>query len=234
MSEILVIKQIQMSHDGPRNEEGEQIHLQQGSLDGACGPYCLFMSLIICGTVDSKKLKSLDHIRKNTATGKTLIKMEELASESGSLFRWGTELSHLKEMAESHGYIATECQEAIRNHKNSKAYKITKKELSTDNVKTFVIDHVLQDHPVILWLDFGEKNGAHWVVVIGLEYKDAIARKNNKASRFLLLDPGSTSPIVSAWNGAIRISSRSESHLLENFDNKHNVKFHRALAIMLA
>lgn len=226
MSETVAIKQITMSRFGPLNEEGSPIHLQQGSLDGACGPYCLFMALIICGLVredDHQKLLRLEPIRKNSATGKALIKMEELAAKRGSLMQKGTEISHLQEIAASHGFVATEPQEARKIFKNKK------KVLSTGVVKDFVIEKVSQDQPVILFLDYN--GGAHWVVVIGLEYKYSKDRDKKKVSRLLLLDPSAPTPIISAWNSVIDISPRKETHSWWDETGACDVAFHRALAI---
>lgn len=232
MSEIFVINQIQMSHEGPVNKDNRLIHLQQGSLDGACGPYCLFMSLIICGLVrEHDRLVGLEAVRKNSATGKALIKMEELAfKESGSLFRNGTELSHLQEIANSHGFVVTEFEEARKISKRSNEYKEKKKTLSTTNVKKFVIDQVKNNHPVILWLH-SDGNCDHWVVVVGLEYRDDSDREKNKVSRFLLLDPDAPSPTVSAWNGAIKISSRKELHSWGSHLDTMDVRLDKALSI---
>lgn len=44
-------------------EEEQQVHLHQGSLDGACEPYCLLMSLLICGLAD-RYTPSMDYIEE--------------------------------------------------------------------------------------------------------------------------------------------------------------------------
>ena len=36
----------------------ESVFLQQGSLDGACGPYCLFMALLILGEIEDSQTKN--------------------------------------------------------------------------------------------------------------------------------------------------------------------------------
>ena len=42
---------------GPRGKE-QPIFLHQGRLDGACGLYSVFMTLMICGVVDRDELES--------------------------------------------------------------------------------------------------------------------------------------------------------------------------------
>jgi len=231
MPEIKVIKRIRMTHSGPVNEAGQLIHLQQGSLDGACGPYSLLMSLIICGAVsEHEKLVCLKPVRKNGATGKALLKMNELTSkEAGSLFRNGTDLCHLQDIAKSYR-VNTEVEEARPIRASSNEYKTTGKSLDTKNVKDFVIKKVSDDHPVILWLDCGDS--AHWLVVVGLEYASQKHKEMNKVSRFLLLDPDAPGPRVAAWNGAIEISSRREWHMWGSDHGEMPVTFRRALAVI--
>lgn len=46
MKQIYLLENLDLTLDELRAEE-ESVFLQQGSLDGACGPYCLFMALFI-------------------------------------------------------------------------------------------------------------------------------------------------------------------------------------------
>lgn len=56
MAHITVINPIHATHNGPMapgpSGLSQEIHLLQGSLDGACGPYSLIMSLLICGVIE--------------------------------------------------------------------------------------------------------------------------------------------------------------------------------------
>jgi hypothetical protein len=62
MTEIIVIDPIDTTHEGPSapgpSGQRQMIHLMQGSLDGACGPYSLMMALLICGVVDRNQAAS--------------------------------------------------------------------------------------------------------------------------------------------------------------------------------
>lgn len=75
MTEIHVIDLIDTTHEGPAamgtKGEEQQVHLHQGSLDGACGPYCLLMSLLICGLADRTSGLSSPYSKK-TSIGKVL------------------------------------------------------------------------------------------------------------------------------------------------------------------
>lgn len=233
MSEIVVIRQINISNAGPVNRKGQPIHLQQGSLDGACGPYSLFMALTICGVVKDREHKSLlsaDPVRKNSATGKALFHMSELTSgEENLLFRDGVSMSALKEIADKayKSSVSTEYRAAKRNRKNSEEF-IKHGPFSTSDVKDFIIGEVSQvnNNPVILWLSFNP--GGHAVVVIGVEYKD---RDKKKVARLFLLDPGVPTPKSSAWNSVIEISPRKETHLCWDETGTREVTFLGALAI---
>ena len=46
MKQIYLLENLDLTLDELRAEE-ESVFLQQGSLDGACGPYSLFMALFI-------------------------------------------------------------------------------------------------------------------------------------------------------------------------------------------
>lgn len=79
--------------------------------------------------------------------------MEELAlKESGSLFGNGTELSHLQDIANSHGFVTTESKEAIKIYARSIIYNQNGIVLSTLKVKRLVIEQINNNNPVILWI----------------------------------------------------------------------------------
>lgn len=184
-TEFVVIDPIDATHEGPvvprlKNKSKEQkAHLLQGALDGACGPYCLFMALIICGLVDRHEIISLEQVDGRTSLGKLIIQL----SKYSAFFRDGTDLIELKELLDK----------TYRNKLTTEIRKASEKKLLK-----FVKKHVLRNHPVILGLSW--KNGGHWVVVIGLEYQRIEKRK---LCRLLVLDPGDPPSNVCAWNGVI-------------------------------
>lgn len=96
MAEIHVIDLIDTTHEGPAvmgiKKEEQQVHLHQGSLDGACGPYCLLMSLLICGLADRTSGLSSPYSKK-TSIGKVL----ERIHRGQGLFRDGTSLEELQD-----------------------------------------------------------------------------------------------------------------------------------------
>ena len=223
MSEFVVIKQIKMSHCGAVNEVDQPIHLQQGSLDGACGPYCLFMSLLVLGAADYYDLTGLEPLSKRTETGKAMNMMIQIAQDP-ALFRHGTKIPALKILANNYKGIKTaQIKAKIRSDAT------VDKGSSPKRVSDFVVDHVSEDRPVILWA-FNKEN-SHWVLVVGLEYENNDARKNKTPSRFLILDPSDTKPTVSPWNGAIDVTGKGGWCTWWGEEDGKGVTFKEALAI---
>jgi hypothetical protein len=100
MAMFRIIDQIDIGHEGPvanwQNGEHQLIHLAQGSMDGACGPYSLMMALIICGLIDREDLVSLRKVDGRTSAGKLLNALQEYQG----FFRDGTHLEDLSELLE--------------------------------------------------------------------------------------------------------------------------------------
>ena len=189
MTKLIVIDPIDATHEGPSvpilhsDDESQLLHLRQGDIDGACGPYCLFMALMICGVAKREEITgSPVGIHGNSRLAKAFKLMEEYSA----LFRHGTQLEDLE------GFI-------------SKTYKSKlKAEKCLDRgvaLRPFIEKHIKQDHPVILGLDWGGVDG-HWVLVVGLEYLIGADGKEI-LWRYLVLDPMEPPSKVCAWNSVI-------------------------------
>lgn len=159
MTEIHVIDLLDATHNGPAaigpSGEEQEVHLQQGSLDGACGPYSLLMCLLICGLIERSAIIS-SYYSKQTSIGKILKRIKD----GQGLFIDGTGLGELKK------FIAGTFPKKL---------EIETIEKSGVDVRSFVEKHVKENHPVIMGMEF--PGGGHWVVAIGLEY----SRENNGA-----------------------------------------------------
>ncbi|RPI21696.1 MAG: hypothetical protein EHM61_24135 [Acidobacteria bacterium] len=184
MTEIYVIDPIDATHEGPNalapGGHRHMVHLMQGSLDGACGPYSLMMALLICGVVDRNDAARYGAVDRRTALGRLLGEWHRL----GPLVKEGTDPIQLVTLLE----------------------KTYGRKLNLDfaggpgtNVRTFVEQEVRENRPVLLTLSY--PGGGHWVVVIGLEYQ--LAGIDRRLCRFLVLDPAQPTPTVSSWNGVI-------------------------------
>lgn len=189
MTTLIVIDPIDATHAGPEvpvmgsDEETQLLHLRQGDIDGACGPYCLFMALMICGVARRDEIVGTrTEIHGNSSLAKAFKLMETYAA----LFRYGTNLEDLE------GFINKTCRSKI------KAESCPNRGVA---LRPFIEKHIRQNHPVILGLNLGDGTG-HWVLVVGLEYlEDADGKKT--LWRFLVLDPAEPPSKVCAWNGVI-------------------------------
>ena len=180
MAQMYVIDPIQAVGFGPvvpgPRDEGQDVFLSQGSLDGACGPYSLFMALLITGVIDYDDVRNLDLSDRRSAVGK----MFGALGEFSTLMREGCHLDDLEAL------VATALPKKVR---------IARCEDAGKNCREFVLSHLRENHPVVLGLD--TPDGGHWVVVIGFEHDESGIR------RFMLLDPSEPEPDVCAWNGLI-------------------------------
>jgi hypothetical protein len=143
MKNIYVIDSVDASNEGPicvgPSGKSQVVHLRQGDIDGACGLYCLFMSLLILGLVDRDILRNLSY-DKRTAIGKIMQRIETLPG----LIVDGTDLDDLKKILQGAFH---------------KQINIEGLEVSGSQIRDFVEGHIEKNHPIILGLEFG--NGGH-------------------------------------------------------------------------
>lgn len=236
MSQLKVLNQIRISDIGPINEKGWPIHLQQGSLDGACGIYSLIMALMICDAVKDKDhgaLLKADQVRKNSDTGKAISLMQEMISNKESLlFRSGVQLNELENIVKDiyKNSIVPEYRESTVNHGRSAAFKKVGK-YSTELVHELIIKEVKSNNPVIVHLASPDGSNGHAVVVVGTEYSS----DETKPSRLFLLDPGIPAPTVSAWNSVIDLFTkpRKQTHTYwDEVNGEREIIFFSALALI--
>lgn len=222
MSEIYVIPQITLTEDGPAvtktitHRTPQLIHLQQGNLDGACGPYCLCMALITLGLEKQSKLSNL----KPTKSYKKLVKL--ISGRSGALVIDGTGLNVLEQYAHPYtkaGLITKKIAADLPGH-CQKRKEGKKKDYKS--VLKFIVKHVLFNaRPVIIG------NVYHYALVIGLGFEDDTSRKKGNPRYLLLLDPDVPAPKHSAWNGVIDIGVRGNNW----FGTGHGCKIEGAIAL---
>lgn len=201
MSEFYVISQLTLIEEGPAvtstiDKTPQLVHLKQGSLDGACGPYCLIMALIALGLEKHSKLSNLEP----TKSSNKLFKM--ITDYGSALIREGTDLNTMAKFAGTYEKKGLKTEKISADfHGNSHEAKAGKTK-SYNRVRQFVIDHVNQDRLVIL----GTAN--HWVLVVGLGFKNYIGSKDKQnPNLFLLLNPSEPAPKLSSWNGIMDIST---------------------------
>lgn len=185
MAILKVVSPIEATHRGPEVDHGDGrrlVHLQQGSLDGACGPYCVFMALIASNALDPS---DLDYGRVDGRT--QLGKLQKAMATGGGLFGVGTDVDELAQAIQSsHGTKV--------NVESSDAVGV--------QLRAFVTEHLDEDHVVIVGVEGADL--AHWVLAVGLEFESDVTEE---AKRLLTLDPGLPAPIVSAWNRTIELTT---------------------------
>lgn len=179
MSTFGIIEGITLSPDGPL-VGNELVHLRQGDMDGACGPYSLMMCLLILGVVDRAEALAPDGIDGRTSIGKLWTHF----GNHKAFFSAGTTLDDLERL--------------FSNFKRHVA--IEQFQASGVETRKFVYKHLLENHPVILGVQ--GKEFAHWVVVVGWEDVEG----DGTPERFLLLDPGYDAPRTSVWNSVIDLA----------------------------
>lgn len=183
MHQISVVSYLDSTNNGPCStvhKSNEYVHLQQGQLDGACGHYSFLMILIMLGVFTREQIRRFLEVPLD---GRTKIARFVSEIKSNNFFT-GTELDDVINIISN----------LLKDEVNLKAC-----DKSGYEIREFVKTEVLADKPVMLAIDF--PGGAHWVVVVGLDYDGE--GDDKRLFRFLILDPGSANPKFGFWNGAI-------------------------------
>lgn len=54
------------------NVHGDKVHLRQGDMDGACGPYCLVMAMLVRGQLRRRQAKGLERVDSRSRYGRLM------------------------------------------------------------------------------------------------------------------------------------------------------------------
>lgn len=156
------------------------IFLKQGSVDGACGPYCLFMTLIILGLIDYDDAINLWWTKRSTRFGKMLAKMQE----HDILFQNGTDLNQLEDL--------------LKNSFKNKL-EINVSEQKGRELINFCIEQLKENKPTIVGVNGVDLE--HWLLALGYE-------ENNKGEicKLFFLDPSGVDN-TNYWNAVIDIEN---------------------------
>lgn len=167
---------------------GSDIHLRQGEMDGACGPYCLAMALIALGLADKETLTSGSY-HGNTNIARLIKSIEN--HRGRYFFRNGTE--------------KIDFEMAIKNSfKNGQIdVQYLDESAAGQELRDLIYFSVANQNvrPVIVGISFGAScNWGHWVLAVGLE------KKTNDEEYVLLLDPGAAPPRSGeCWNAKMKV-----------------------------
>lgn len=174
-----------ISSNGPVSaESGELVHLRQGDLDGACGPYCLFSALITLGLLQRDDLLENMALWKGSSRGGRLrdaLKKFGVLSSDGT-FGWN--LVELTSYYKRKGLI-TKHDEA-----------------SKKQVMQTVCGAIDAGGLPIIGVDW-PGGGGHWLLVVG--YQGVKDGDHLQRTHLLCLDPSLESPKASLWNAVIEV-----------------------------
>jgi hypothetical protein len=205
-----IINRLQLSDTGLVVKGTKQeVHLQQGTMDGACAVYSMMMCLIIIRSIHRKDVVSLEDEKINGNTAK------------GRLIR--TFLHH-NGFVRSGYYLDTLKDELLHSYKKM----INAEYFALDNDNgTFletIIDALKGNNPVELGFQRKGKTG-HAVVAVGYE-------ENSMGVLLYTLDPSCPMPSGQYWNNVFQINrSSNRKYNTYNFIEDDYVQIDEALVI---
>ncbi|MCI4679187.1 hypothetical protein K9U39_05950 [Rhodoblastus acidophilus] len=185
---ISVTQLLELTHDrGPvalLTEANDQVHLRQGDMDGACGPYSLTMALIAMGLITRAEAMSAVCPDRRTLSGKFTEKLWAF----DPLFSEGVDIDDLKWLAD--GYRNRDLQVEISSARTKRriALEVAK---ATDEGGAAIIR--------IDWLG----GGGHWMLAVGHQSRQLDYSEPRCLTHILCLDPGQATPRASLWNSVL-------------------------------
>lgn len=174
--------------EGPcvRNPAGElvPVHLRQGDVDGACGPYALMMALLLFGLADAPALKPMAGVDRRTRLSKFLKALREEDAET--LFKAGTDIDQL---------------EAVLTKSYAKKIGTRRSDWEDTEPRAFVLESLRRGDPTLLQIDF--EAGSHWLLIVGAEYEvtvDDNGEQHEEPLSLLALDSSGPTTNAAPWN----------------------------------
>jgi hypothetical protein len=196
--------------DGDDKDADRRVHLMQGDADGACGPYCVFMALLVHGVARRGAFTGWGKVKGSTSEGKLLAKME---ADHSALFRGGTDLEQL---------------EALLDETYSGKVRARLIDVNGAACRTAVEAEVLAGNPVILGIDAGDDD-RHFLLVVGT--RNRVVGDTHQVDRFLVLDPAEPGPRAAPWNGVVALRGAGGRWWSGADDRHSSVSFFGALAV---
>lgn len=187
---------------------GSPIFEKQGTADGACGPYSLFMSLKILGQLSQDDINDPENIDKR----RNIYKFMNSINKLKGLITGGTYLRNLYDLINDNFKTKIETDWSQSNNQD---------------LINFIIRCLDDNKPTIIKVHFPK--GAHWMVAVGYSTKERV-----RHSKLLLLDPSGDKPIFSPWNSILDISTKRKSVYTYNWSTSgYYVSLEEALSISL-
>ena len=202
MNTMLVSPLFKVSPKGPvASVNGTLVHLRQGQLDGACGPYCVVSALITLGLMDR------DDVVNNMHTWK--------GSERKGRFRDGLY---------NFGVYTSEGTDGddllwLTDYYKRAGLKAEHVEGKKNHVFDCVAGAVASGELPIVGVEW-QGGGGHWMLVVG--YQGEEVGEDIQLTHLLCLDPGQEAPKASLWNAVLEVyksdgSSIHQGPITSNF-----------------
>ena len=206
MKVIKTLNQLEITN-GNLTAEEENVFLRQGSMDGACGPYCVFMALIILGVIDYNQATNLWSTKGSSKLGKLIKAMRE----HDVFIQNGTFVEDLETM------FAQSFKKDVVTHSTSTGGR---------KVIDFTVEALKKNSPVIVGIR--GKDLAHWLLAVGFEENEGVV------SKLFFLDP-SSGEAVNYWNSIIRTDSTVKGIYPYKWETHEDcyIKFEDAISINL-
>ncbi len=209
MSVVRLIDGLSVRDDGPAfvTAEGDYlaVSLVQGTVDGACGPYCLLMGLALAGAESIEDIKGLHEQHGNSALGRF---RRAIADET---FIRGTRLPDLARVLRA----SHKKRLSLSTHRGRDA-----------DVLPFVLGHLALDRAVIVGL---RGDVEHWVLVVG----SWTPSQRGGHPLLLALDPGFRGSRAAPWNSSIALDWNPGEDHPHLYGDDAEVSIEHALAFWL-
>lgn len=202
MNTMLVSPLLKVSPKGPvSSENAGLVHLRQGELDGACGPYCLITALITLG------LMTRDDVTEN-------------------MYRWkgSSREGRFRDALYAFGVLnsdGTEGSDLLWLTDFFKKKGLTARHVESTKKQVFhtVADAIEAGDLPIVGVEW-QGGGGHWMLVAG--YQGVIVDDELQLTHLLCLDPGQESPKASLWNAVVEVfnndgASVNQGRMSSNF-----------------
>lgn len=202
MNTMMVSPLFKVSHLGPlASTTGDLVHLRQGELDGACGPYCVVSALITLGLMGRDDVLANMHAWKGSSREG---RFRDALYKFGALSCEGTNGDDLQFLADHFKRVGLEAKyvEGRKNH-----------------VFDCVAEAVESGQLPIVGVQWAG-GGGHWMLVVG--YQGEQVGEDIQLTHLLCLNPGEEAPKASLWNSVLEVyksdgSSIHKGSLASNF-----------------
>lgn len=178
------------------------LHLRQSDLDGACGPHCMLMALMILGILKRGDLEILPKAK----------------SRSMSQLWWATERNFFSGTTTSELHCMIEPYE---KQVETRVFRRNQFERMTETIERNGIAVVCIYNDLM----------SHWVLAVGVGGSDYV-EEDATTDNILILDPGHGSIPLAAWNATLNVRSDAQGrHIYDTRNSRSKVYVGQAIAL---